>query len=552
MAQTITHYNKTTKAVSKQAVDDGAGALGKDGSIDYATGLAGLQVQRDATEVRYADKKWDKTSSATDTFSGSITFKYIEDTAAQTAHTEQVPMPSIRFYLTPAESDTIIPNTLVFEWGSARYQDFDGTILRNVTPGTNVGIDAGTINYQTGEVVLTDWESVTGEIVILSLLTTLGQWSAEDVSFRTPGAPIRPGGINVRATALDGEFLSAVANTGGQIASAGINGTVNQETGTAQLTFAKPVDPSSIKYNVVLYSVLPLDADILGVDPVRLPPDGRVPIFSRGDVAVIHRTVKETIGSVSAGDTVVLSETRLTWVKLWDSSGQRVPEERYIADESDLDAGQIRFPASLNLSGYTAPFSAEWRVQDRLLVIDVEVNGLITLGGQLTHAYTPADSYISSCALIGDMQARVSLLFDQRNWTGEWSDQRIGDDTDASFNDTVYPIALSNRGAITEQWVLEFTSATAFRCFGRDVGQVGVGTTTEAFTPQNPETGVPYFAINPLAWGAGWSAGNVLRVDTVGAIEPFWVAKTTQQGATDSGDDEFALEQFGNANRDRT
>ena len=35
---------------------------------------------------------------------------------------------------------------------------------------------------------------------------------------------------------------------------------------------------------------LPLNADILGLDPVRLPSDGRVPIYRPADVVVIHNT----------------------------------------------------------------------------------------------------------------------------------------------------------------------------------------------------------------------------------------------------------------------
>ena len=49
----------------------------------------------------------------------------------------------------------------------------------------------------------------------------------------------------------------------------------------------RAVDPSTINYSAVAFSYLPLNADILGIDPVRLPSDGRVPIYRAGDVVVI-------------------------------------------------------------------------------------------------------------------------------------------------------------------------------------------------------------------------------------------------------------------------
>ncbi len=52
---------------------------------------------------------------------------------------------------------------------------------------------------------------------------------------------------------------------------------------------------------------------------------------------------------------------------------------------------------------------------------------------------------------MGDVKARVSLLFDQQTWNGAWSDSLIGNAADPTFNDIDYPITVTNKGAVTER-----------------------------------------------------------------------------------------------------
>ncbi len=565
-SSSTTEYNKSTRTLHEAAFDDGQGNVGFFGAIDYATGDVAIEQVATANTAKYSSTRasstssnsgsgtessasWDRSDNETNTPSPTV-FTYIQDTAPVTARTAIVTVPDVQFYITPAESDSIMPGSLVFEWGGKLYQDFEGTILRDVEPGTNSGINAGAINYETGLVIITDWgdgSTLSANINILSLVTTLGDWTAMGITFRTAGAPIRPGGISIRATTAAGEFISAVATTGGQFTSPKINGEINQETGVANVEFTEPVDPSSIRYNATIQTTLPLSEDLLGIDPVRLPIDGRVAIFNRADIAIVHHTKTESLGVVAADQTINLAETRLTWVKVKDADGQIVPNDRYTVD---LDAGTITFPSSLNLSGYTQPLEAEWRIHDQRLVVDIEIDGRVHLAGQLTHNYPANESYISSCVVIGDMQARVTDIFDQMNWTGQWADQLIGDETAAQFNDKNYPIIVTNRGAISERWFIEFTNSNSFRCIGETVGQISLGTTTEVFAPLNPETQVPYFVIDPLAWGSGWPNGSILRFNTVAAIDPVWCGLTTQTGASMTGSDGFTIEAIGNANKD--
>jgi hypothetical protein len=61
------------------------------------------------------------------------------------------------------------------------------------------------------------------------------------------------------------------------------------------------VMPETALYNAVAVSNLPLSAEVLGLDPVRLPVDGRVPMLRKGDVLVIHHTATTSPATVSNG-----------------------------------------------------------------------------------------------------------------------------------------------------------------------------------------------------------------------------------------------------------
>jgi hypothetical protein len=55
---------------------------------------------------------------------------------------------------------------------------------------------------------------------------------------------------------------------------------------------------------------------------------------------------------------------------------------------------------------------------------------------------------------------------------------------------------------------------------GEHVGVIATGDINSVCSPLNPATGKPYFTIDPLGWGSGWAVGNILRINTVGAIYP--------------------------------
>jgi hypothetical protein len=274
---------------------------------------------------------------------------------------------------------------------------------------------------------------------------------------------------------------------------------------------------------------------------VRLPMDGRVQVIRQGDTLVIHDTQAQTLGALSAGATVALPRDGLASVALYDQMGLGVDTALYTAD---LDAGELVFATPLDLSDYTQPLVALHTVEDMALALDVQITGEVALGQALTHGYSADNAMVSSALVLGDAQARYEHLFAQATWTNVWTDDLIGAPpaSGAKYNDATYPVAVLNRHAITQRWALIFTSTTAFNIVGEELGVVGAGTISAGAAPINPATGQPYFAVLPSGFGAGWSVGNVVRFNTIGAGAPVWVSRTVRSGPATTQDDLIRLQ----------
>lgn len=132
------------------------------------------------------------------------------------------------------------------------------------------------------------------------------------------------------------------------------------------------------------------------------------------------------------------------------------------------------------------------------------------------------------------MNARVTNVFDLGAFT-VWSDAP-GSGATAQYNDIDYPIEVLNNGAVGERWRINFTTTTSFQVIGENLGVITTGTTAADCSPSNGLTGLPYFVIRAAGWGTGWSAGNQLRFNTIGAAAPIWIARTILPGATLEGD----------------
>lgn len=473
---------------------------------------------------------------------GGIAAKYQLASTADSADSASLAFSEITVDLTPLIKGTIIPGSLRFSLGGFDYVDRSGMLYHSINPADGSGAPAGTVNYATGKLSITAWTTGAATFTLKSCLINPGTPGMAYAVGRTASSPVKSQSFAVSATALDGTTISATANAAGVISGTNVTGAVNYEKGTFAIAFGhqdganwidKLVDPSTLKYNGVSYTYLPLDVDVIGIDPVRLPQDGRVPIFRPGNFAVIGHTA--VVGPISPtnGQTVNCNRVRLSRVRVLNVNGA-VIDTGYTAD---LEAGTVTFT---DVSGMLLPVTVEHRIEDMAQVSDVQISGQLAFTRQLSHDF-PSGSVVSSALIAGDLHAKVTAMFDQASWAGTWTDVVSGSNATATFNDVIAPIELTNKGSITERWTIQFTNTTTFNVIGEHVGIVSTGNTSTDLAPVNPATGQPYFTLRAIGWGSGWSAGNVLRFNTSGPVFPVWVVRTIQQGLETVTSDSFTL-----------
>ena len=567
---------------------DTGGAL--TGSIDYDTGEFAITVGSTYTEsvpqYSYSSSPWyswviqtftgfaNVTTSQTPV-AGPVSVYFRLSGAGATPESEEIDGLPLVIDLTPMVRDQIVSGSARLTFAGRTYVDRSGSLYYGINPATNAGTLGGSIALSSGNATLDSYGTSGGDntVTINSLLTVRGDAAVNALFFRVPAQSIKRGALSIRANRVDnGALITGTADINGDITGTGIVGTVDADMGIVRVVFGElvtaagnegepwyvaeaveggqirrpiAVDPSSIRYNVVTLKSVPIDAEVIGLDPVRLPVDGRVPWVRPGNVAVIHHTAVTSVASPSANDVTDLGRTDLTYAYVRDSEGEEVVSSWYVID---LDAGTVTWADPLDLSAYTLPILIEHRIEDMIQVADTLITGEVILTRGLSRDY-PLGTYLST-ALIPipqDLAAGVANVFAQATWTNEWADVLIGDEPAAAYNDIAYPFTVDNRGATTGRYRIQFTSATAFTCYLEDVGGIGSGNITTDFAPTNPLTGQPYFTVDADGWGSGWASGNVLRFNINGASYPLWFARCTLPGPIDEPSDAVRVELRGDA-----
>ncbi|MEM1113281.1 MAG: hypothetical protein AAGI11_15320 [Pseudomonadota bacterium] len=546
--------------------DDGAGGFKNFvGTINYTTGVFSVEVLREYNNYR-REYVWSRTynSGYTVTTSknstlqtlreqsgGAVDIVYQPASTSDSAGQSVLAFTQVELDLLPGEINPLVPGSLLFEWGGKTYFDRDGIIYTDFSPTTGAGPAVGTIDYSEKKAVLTSWpEGASPGVIIRAGLTVNGRSSVNRISFRTPGSPLRPGSLGITVTDQDGNLINEQAGIDGVIDGALVQGTVNTENGLVDLEFTDGVDPvyvfaSSGRYSGVLLSILPLDAEIIGMDPVRLPSDGRVPIYRKGNLMVITHVADTDVGTPVAGQQVALTrdEQALIWIE--DAVGNELDPAQYVANRA---TGVVTFATPLSLEtldqvALVPPLVIKDRIEHWSAVSDVQITGEISFSSPTGYAF-PVGSVVSSAKVWGDINSRYLNFFKQRTWSGSapnWTSDRIGDDTSAAYNEIDNPVEVANRGAITEKWAVVFTSSINFDLVGETLGIIASGATSVDLAPINQNTGFPYFILRAAGWGGGWSAGNVVRFDTEGCLAPVWLARTVLSGQASMDDDEFQL-----------
>ena len=425
-------------------------------------------------------------------------------------------------------------------------------------------------------------KDVQGAIVEIVPSETQQRVPIHHVCFRTPTIPIRPGSLTVILGTISGEQLTLTANEAGEIETAQAHGSINYETGFVDIYFYTKtkiteanrteieaeewylpdleflegtdsyinvpfwIAADSVRFNAVAYTYIPLDADILGLSATRLPPDGRVPIFRVGDIGIISATKLQELPSHVAGQTYNMNDQRISWCELQDAHGSKEPFDLYTVD---YDYGRVTLGSDFALGTLVAPVSAKYRYQDMGLINDVQINGHVTFTKPLTHNYQAENTVVGSALAINDMQSRYTAKFVQSVWNNSWVDTASGASLSANYNDALYPIQVTNKGAIQERWAIVFTDNLNFRIIGEDAGQIGTGSINSDCSPINPITGSPYFTIKKEGWGTGWASGNVLRFNTKAATFPVWCIRTVKQSEPSTISDQFQIMFRGDINR---
>lgn len=545
------------------------------GTVNYASGdlvintalnVAGKIWQPAFSGIPNGAGYWTDTARTLAVGGGVANFGWQQDgiSTTTTARTDAITFTAapLRFSLRTTIGDHFVPNSVLLDIAGATYIDRSGTLYADVSPATGAGVAAGSVDYSNGELALSWW--VGGALPTIAMdcaLSIYGEYSAVDLHMRTAGAPLRAASFAVHATSESGEVLTGSANNSGVVSGSMVRGTVNQDAGVAFVEFGQlvaaagnesewwydaaavvggmiwrpePVIPSSIRYNAVVLANLPLNADLLGLDPVRLPTDGRVPVFRPSDVVVVHNTQPHELPApAAAGAVYAVGRTDLADIWIEDQTGKKVDGAMFVPS---LIGGSVTMaPAGeLDLTGYVEPLVVMHRIENMRLCVDVQLNGDLTLLNPLDRVFPTDGSYVSSALLFGDMMARVSDVRDLLAWSGDWDDVEPG--AIAEYNVIDYPVEVLNNGAIAERWRLAFTSQTTFHVIGKSLGVIATGSTAEDCAPVNQLTGQPYFVLRSAGWGSGWIPGNNLLFTTAAPAAPIWIARTVEPGASVDGD----------------
>lgn len=461
----------------------------------------------------------------------------------------------------------------------------DGYLYRGWNAGTGAGIQCGTLNYAGGDVEI-NYSALQPHISNLnsSLLAGADGVGAAaavvSVVFRSVASPLRPSGLQFLARrATDGALMRAVSDNDGVITGSfdtgdtvsslpqpgsvngyslpfvptpttggAASGVVDYSTGVVSIEFTQPVILTTLTYNAVTYTTVPLSPEVLGLNPVRLPTNGRVPVFQPGYLVVIHNTQSIALATPTAGQAIDCGRENLAQVHIRDAAGVDLDPAMYSVNKATgiITLADPFTAQDEQTNSLTMPLTVTHRQEDMAAVGTVSVDGTLQLLTSLRNSYSAGDTFVSAAVNFGTLQARVRNLFDESSDPG-WFDARQGSEATATYDALNYPVLVDNRSAVQERWKLKFTSSTGFQVIGEKLGIIGTGSINADYSPINPMTSEPYFTIRAAGWGGGWVTSNILRFNTDAAAAPLWAIRTVLPDSEPLADDVISVEFRGDA-----
>ncbi|MEH6734033.1 MAG: hypothetical protein V7690_05255 [Shewanella sp.] len=440
----------------------------------------------------------------------------------------------------PADRE-LVPNTLTGKVTrqSTAYQftERDGALY--ITVFSSVGslvvqeeIRAAIVDYQTGIITL---ENGISNLVYVGLV--IAPESANVATFVLNASDALLDTFYVQVFTVGDVLISASCDSNGTVTGTGISGSIVNNL--VQLSFTQDVKLSTLRYDITEQVRNLPPADIYGLNPLRIPNAGIVDIYRAwGTIAVSH-TDYQNIVSPSNG-TVITIRTGSNFVDISDATG--VSLWTSTSDHFSVDSAAGTVTLNSDFSGFTAPFILSDTISELALVTAVNTN-TVTMSAALSREY-PIGSSVASVQILGDLQARVGKVRDMTSWANNWD--LDGEAAQGTLNTVDYPIEVTNAAAVNEDWVMVFTSTTAFRCVGKRIGQIATGDTVNDFAPINSLTNQPYFVIRSGAFGAGWNPGEAIRFATVASAKPVMPIRTVQAGHSQINTDRAVLAFRGN------
>jgi hypothetical protein len=475
---------------------------------------------------------------------------------------------------------------ITFIFATKAYLTRDGVVYYNFNPITGVGVSCGAFDRASGTI------KIKGDVSNSYLLNrpetfkilsmTVDEFShnkrpAGHISFRTSISNVNSSSLQIRGSRYQVSPVAALDENGDPfntedftaetaflvtvdvatnriIGDAQVDGDFFSADGSVTIYGLNNwvIDPDSIRYDAVSEVRLPMSAELLGLNPVRLPSTGRVPVLGNGDTLVIFHEEDQVVAP-AAGATVSCGRVDVALMEVVDSQGLRLDYHQFTVDR---DLGEITFEDPLSLvdistNALVGPYKLINRIENMRLASNVDITGNISVTTPPDRDF-PAGSKVASALVWGDTGSRVFNFFHQESWNSGspvWSDARIGDDTTAKYDAINNPIEIVNKGSMSERWTIRFINSSTVQVIGEKLGVVlGSHSIASDISPINPATGTPYFIIRAAGFGAGWTTNNVIRFNTDGANQNMWAIRTTQPGAATESKDSIELEVRGDAN----
>ncbi|WP_351123327.1 hypothetical protein [Shewanella sp. T24-MNA-CIBAN-0130] len=332
-------------------------------------------------------------------------------------------------------------------------------------------------------------------------------------------------------------LLSASSDGSGTVTGSGISGTIVD--GYVSLSFTQNVDLTTLRYDISETVTLSPPPELYGLNPLRIKNNGVVNCFTPWKNISVQHTQTQIVSNPAAAQTYNV-RVNARFVDITDAASKSLwslDNQYYSVDKA---TGVVTINS--DFSGFTAPFLLTDSIGETVLVTEVKPNALV-LASALTQTY-PIGSTVSSVQNLGDLQARVGVVRDMTAWSNNWDQDGYG--ATGNLNVVDFPIEVVNNTATNEEWVLIFTSPTAFRCVGKRLGQIALGDTLNDFGPINPLTLAPYFIIRTGAFGAGWQAGEAIRFATYASSKPVMLLRSVQAGHSEINEDRPVLAFRGN------